>query len=342
MTESLGQGSLLARIAAGSVDRRTAEALLARVCSSPDDLSPGVRNAFIAAAQAVGDGGVLRERIALHYLGSLSFDEADRYYETLIEEYAEQAVDMLRRKGGLFGVVNADVATTAYRRLLELRPDDDRGLLDFAALLGSRGFWAEAADACRAVVARSSDLGSIQEATTQLQSAVLLLRLAPLSGWAHATATRLLPLVTKRLPWLAATVERDGPLGWDFHATVAVVYWVLDDIRKGKMHLPSQMTGAGVEIARALACVPPNRSAGLPRDVTAERARAFDQRWEEAAASALGDFVAFLEPRPMETITGTARWVFAGIGAGVVEWDDQWLVGDAITVLARKYLEPSE
>jgi tetratricopeptide (TPR) repeat protein len=134
VTESGGQGLLLSRIAGGKIDRGVAEALLTRIChASPgsyNELSPGAREAFLNAAVALRGDGPNRERIVLHYLGSLLFDQADRCYEELIERNPDGAADLLRRKGALFGIVNADVAAAAYARLLEMRPDDDRSRLN--------------------------------------------------------------------------------------------------------------------------------------------------------------------------------------------------------------------
>ena len=238
--------------------------------------------------------------------------------------------------------MNADVAA-AYRRLLELRPDDDRGRLNFAALLGSSGRLAEAADAYRTIILRSPDLRAIQDATGHLHSVVVLLRLQRLSRWAHAFAVMVLPKVLESLPWLAAEVKRDGPLAWDFHAAIAIVYWVLDAIRKDETARPAGMTGETIaDLATAFGCAPPDRSDGLPHGVTAERARAFDERWSEAAVGALGDCVAFLGADRDTRISETGRWILGAFGAGYVEFEDAWLVGDALSTLAREFLKPLE
>jgi hypothetical protein len=109
---------------------------------------------------------------------------------------------------------------------------------------------------------------------------------------------------------------------------------------RGPPHPAGLVGGTVADLVAVYGCARPDRGEGLPDGEESERIRAFDDRWREAAAGALGDCAAFLHTGEDNQISYTGNWVLGACGGGEVDVDDAWLVGDALSTVARRYVEP--
>lgn len=351
MSEEQMRVLLRTQIPSGPITKPLAEAILHHL----DRRRPGSlgttgrrpRGVFVRAACELGESNLTGERIPLHEMVSGSPERASGDYERLIAARPEEAQALLRRKAGLFGIVDPAIGLEAYHRLLAIEPVDDRVRLDHAALLASVGRWSEAAEACRGIVARSEHSAVVREAAMLLEPILLMIRLEVLSAWAQRAAARLLPWITERMPWFGEEVERDGSLGWDAHAAIALCVWAIDGVGANQPDRTVPIIGLTVPaLAEAVIAVVPNRDP-LPPELTPDRNTAFREWWDASAPGALRDALASFGPdsvsgRADNRITSTGSWVLSAYAVGDLEFEDYWLVGDAISTLGRRFLQPAD